>query len=250
MRQLRDPSGGCPWDREQDWASLVPHTLEEAYEVAEAVAENNPGVLCEELGDLLFQVIFYARIAEEQGLFDFDDVAAALATKLINRHPHVFAGQAIDRHELDHSWEAHKTQERQQKGQHGSLDGVAKALPALVRAVKLQRRAARAGFDWIDVEQILAKVEEELAEVREVLARRQSDEALRHELGDLLLAASNVARFLGMDAEGCLREANDRFEHRFRMMEQFCIQQGERLSELTAERQQGLWQRAKALENK
>ena len=223
MRRLRDPQTGCPWDREQNYRTLVPYTLEEAYEVADAIEQNDLTHLPDELGDLLFQVVFYARIGEEQGQFDFEDVVQRICDKLIRRHPHVFADTSIESaEEQSRAWEEHKRQERDRKaaaGQAGLLDGVSLALPALVRAAKLQRRAARVGFDWQTVEGILAKVREELAEIEAELQRDGAPERLAEEVGDLLFSCVNLARHLKVEPEAALRTANLKFERRFRQVE-------------------------------
>lgn len=251
MARLRAPDG-CPWDREQTFASLVPYTVEEAYEVMDAAQRGDPDDLREELGDLLFQVVFYARIAEELGHFDLGDVAAVISEKLVRRHPHVFgADGAAPVVAVSGAWEAHKAEERQRRaakkgeGAPGVLAGVARALPSLRRAVKLQDRAARVGFDWPAVERVLEKVEEEVAELRAELAA--ADPArLDHELGDVLLAVSNVARHIGVDPEQALHRANRRFERRFACMEALSAQEGKRMEELSLEEQEALWVRAKA----
>lgn len=220
MARLRDPQTGCPWDQKQDFASIAPYTLEEAYEVADAIEHGDLDELRGELGDLLFQVVFHARMAEEQGAFTFNDVAQTICDKMVRRHPHVFGDVDFsDEAELRHAWESAKQAERAQKRQADSaLSGVARALPALVRADKLQKRAARVGFDWEDASGAFDKVREELAEVEE--ARGEGDPVhLEEELGDLLFALVNVTRMLGSDAEHALRRANDKFERRFRAME-------------------------------
>jgi len=227
MRRLRDPQTGCPWDREQTFETIVPHTLEEAYEVADAIERGDLDELGEELGDLLFQVVFYAQLAAERGAFDFADVAAGIGEKLIRRHPHVFGEEAIDSSAAQtEAWERHKEGERRVKAERQGcepsvLDGVILALPALTRAAKLQRRAARVGFDWSEVGGVLDKLDEELAELRaEVADPGASDERRAEELGDVLFTCVNLARHLGIDPEGALREANAKFERRFRLMEQ------------------------------
>lgn len=223
MRRLRDPRTGCPWDREQNYRTLVPYTLEEAYEVADAIEQNDLDHLPDELGDLLFQVVFYARIGEEQGRFDFESVAQRICDKLVRRHPHVFADTVIDTaEEQTRAWEEHKRQERDRKaaaGQAGILDGVSLSLPALVRAAKLQRRAARVGFDWPRVDGVLAKVREELAEIEAELQQDGTPERLTEELGDLLFSCVNLARHLQVEPEAALRTANLKFEQRFRQLE-------------------------------
>lgn len=253
MARLRDPQQGCPWDLRQDWASLVPHTLEEAYEIAEAVRAGDVEELCAELGDLLFQVVFYARIAEEQALFDFTTVVEGAAEKIVRRHPHVFAtadGTSLEA--LNRAWEAEKAREREARGHRGALAGVAHALPALTRAIKLQRRAARVGFDWSGVSQVLDKVTEELQEVRAELQDPTAVESqrVRHEVGDLLLAVSNLARHVDVDPEQALSEANRRFESRFAAMERLSAAAGETFASLPTTAKEALWEQAKQLENK
>jgi MazG family protein len=221
VTRLRDPAGGCPWDREQTLASLVPHTLEEAYEVADAVARDVDAELIDELGDLLFQIVFYAQIAAEAGRFDFADIADAITAKLVRRHPHVFADAVIaDAQAQTVAWETYKASERAERlTEDGSaLAGVGLALPALTRAAKLQRRAARVGFDWPSAEPVWDKVLEELEELRD--AERVAGAAEIHEeFGDVLFALVNLARHHGVDAESALRGANAKFERRFRAVE-------------------------------
>jgi MazG family protein len=246
MVRLRDPQSGCPWDREQDWASIAPHTIEEAYEVADAVQRGDPAAVLDELGDLLFQVVFQARIAEERGLFDFDAVAAAIADKLERRHPHVF-GTAKIATVADQSlaWERHKDAERRSRGvQGGALDGVALGLPALTRAIKLGSRAARVGFDWNDAQGVLAKIEEEVGELRVALAAGQTD-AVREEFGDVLFSLAQSARHLGVDAEGALRNTNAKFERRFRHMEHLLRAEDKDAAQASQAELESLWLRAK-----
>lgn len=227
MARLRDPRNGCPWDLEQTFASLARHTIEEAYEVAETVHRNDMDELCDELGDLLFQVIFYARIAEEQGAFDFFDVTECVTEKLIRRHPHVFGDATVSSAaEQTEAWERLKAAERDAMAaargyEHPSiLDGVSKALPALTRARKIQGRAARAGFDWSDLDGVFAKVREEIGELQCELRHSSPSKArIEDELGDLLFSCVNLARHLGTDPEEALRSANGRFAKRFRHME-------------------------------
>lgn len=250
MRRLRDPESGCPWDLKQDFSTIVPYTIEEAYEVADAIGRNDLEELKKELGDLLFQVVFYARLGEEQGAFDFDDVVDAIVEKMLRRHPHVFGeAEFADEVALKEAWEAEKQRERRQhtQEQHSALDGVARALPALVRADKLQRRAARVGFDWPDASGAMAKVEEELEEVRQAVASGDRA-AVEDEAGDLLFAAVNVARLLGVDAEQALRGANDRFERRFRIMEERLSREGREMKRLDLDSLEEAWQQAKAQE--
>lgn len=222
MARLRDPEGGCPWDLQQSFRTILPYTLEEAYEVAEAIENRDLPGLRDELGDLLFQVVFHARMAEERGAFAFPDVVRAICEKMIRRHPHVFGEADLkDEAAVRANWEREKAAERADKGAPGGgvLAGVAQALPALVRAGKLQRRAATVGFDWDSVEGVFAKVEEELAECRETLAAHVDPTERLHEIGDLLFSCVNLARHLGVDAEQALRSANHRFEHRFARVE-------------------------------
>lgn len=249
MARLRDPEQGCPWDREQTYASLLPHTLEEVFEVIDAVERESVTELCDELGDLLFQIVFYARIAEEAGQFDFAAIVSAICDKLVRRHPHVFADARINTAaEQSLAWEQHKAAER--RAAAGSLPGslladVALTLPALSRAIKLQRRAAQVGFDWQRPEQVLAKVAEELDEVREVIVSAGSQERLQHEIGDLLLAASNLARHVQVDPEQALRQANQRFCDRFQFIERHAQSRGIDLTELSLAEMETLWQSAK-----
>lgn len=249
MARLRAPEDGCAWDRAQTFSSLMPYLIEEAYEVRDAVERGDVAELRDELGDLLFQIVFCARIAEEEGRFDFDAVAAAIADKLVRRHPHVFAGQASGADEG--AWEAHKARERNARAEAagaaapGMLAGVARALPALVRAVKLQDRAALVGFDWPEVERVMEKVNEEMEELRAEFAAADPDR-LDHELGDVLLAVSNVARHLGVDPEQALHRANRRFEQRFARMEALSAVAGRPMAESGLEELETLWVRAKA----
>ncbi|HFD80236.1 MAG TPA: nucleoside triphosphate pyrophosphohydrolase [Gammaproteobacteria bacterium] len=248
MERLRDPQKGCPWDLEQDFSSIAPYTLEEAYEVADAIQRNEPRELCEELGDLLFQVVFHARMAAEEGLFDFADVVAAINAKMIRRHPHVFAGEVVkDARAQSEAWESLKAGERHARGLvgGGALAGVPVALPALVRAQKIQRRAAREGFDWNRIDEVVAKLEEELEELKQALADAEPLERAREELGDLLFSCVNLARFLDADAETLLRDANHKFEHRFRVVEELAREQGRELRDCTPAELESWWQQAK-----
>ncbi len=255
MVRLRDPETGCPWDLAQDYRSIAPCTIEEAYEVVDAIERNDMADLCDELGDLLFQVVFYAQIAKEEERFDFAQVADQIAEKLIRRHPHVFNDAITSANvEDDHrvTWERIKARERRDKGiatEHaGALHGVAVTLPALTRAVKLQKRAAHVGFDWPDISQVLDKVEEELAEVREVLDQQQGEQRMRHEVGDLLLAVSNLARHANIDPETALREANQRFERRFSHVEAQCVEQGIATEAAGLDALEAMWLQAKLAE--
>ena len=214
MAALRDPATGCPWDQVQRFDTIAPYTIEEAYEVADAIARHDMLALPDELGDLLFQVVYHAQMAEEAGLFGFADVARAITDKMIRRHPHVFPSEAS----AAVGWEAHKVLERQARQEHGALAGVAAGLPALRRALKLTARAGRVGFDWADVDQVLAKLEEEVAEVRAELPN--ADPArLADEVGDVLFVVANLARKLGLDPEACLQQANEKFSRRFNAVE-------------------------------
>ncbi|MEN8175679.1 MAG: nucleoside triphosphate pyrophosphohydrolase [Pseudomonadota bacterium] len=243
MARLRDPETGCPWDLEQSFSTIAPYTLEEAYEVADAIERGDMGELKGELGDLLFQVVFHARMAEESAQFDFGEVVQGICDKMVRRHPHVFGESTVgSAEEQTRAWEAHKARERSHH--NGALDGVARALPALVRAEKLQRRAARVGFDWPDISGPLDKCHEELDEITLALAEG-SDEDRRHELGDLLFACVNLARHAGVDAEQALRSANDRFARRFRHMESAAEAAGESLADLGLEELDTFWEAAK-----
>lgn len=249
MRALRDPKSGCAWDREQTFESIVPHTLEEAYELAEAINSQNAERIRDELGDLLFQVVFLARIAEEQELFNFDDVAQGISEKLTRRHPHVFAQpNQISAEDQTRAWESFKEAERKEVGQKGVLEGVALALPALTRAVKLGKRAARVHFDWPDASGMRKKLDEELGEFEATLANRESSLRQHDELGDLLFVIANWARHLQLDPEAALRGTNRKFERRFACMEQLAAAAGKSLLELDADEWERLWQQAKATE--
>jgi len=246
MARLRDPKGGCPWDLEQNFATIAPYTIEEAYEVADAIERNDLPALKEELGDLLFQVAFHARMAEEAGAFDFADVAQALADKMIERHPHVF-GDRIERsaEEQTAAWEALKAEKRAAKG--GSLlDDVPMALPALMRAEKLTKRAARINFDWPTPDEVLAKLDEELDELKEAQASGDQD-ALTEEMGDLLFVMANLARKLKVDPEEALRRANAKFTRRFQYIERRLAEQG-RAGTQPLDDMEALWVEAKQAE--
>lgn len=251
MARLRDKNGGCPWDIEQDFASIAPYTLEEAYEVADAIAENDMEGLKEELGDLLLQVVFHAQMAKEVGLFDFNEVAAGIGEKLIRRHPHVF-GEADMRTSEEHlvSWEAIKAEERKEKAgeEAGILDNVPKALPALTRAHKLQKRAAKVGFDWGAIEPVFAKLNEEVAELKEAIAEGASKAKLADELGDILFVCANLARQLDIEPEEALRGTNRKFERRFRFIEQTLSKQGRTPNDASLEEMDALWDDAKKTE--
>ncbi len=248
MARLRNPQTGCDWDVAQTFATIAPYTIEEAYEVADAIERGDPAAIRDELGDLLLQVVFHSRIAEEAGLFAFEDVAAGIADKMESRHPHVFgeemaigAAQELGR---TARWEALKARERANGGATSALDGVAQALPALMRAEKLQKRAARVGFDWPDAQGPADKVREEMDE----LAAAKSSDERAAEAGDLLFAAVNLVRALGIAPEDALRAANRKFERRFRSMEHIAELKGEVFSQLSLEAQEALWQQVKAKE--
>ena len=256
MARLRDPQTGCPWDIEQDFASIAPYTIEEAYEVLDAIERDHMADLREELGDLLLQVVFHSQMASEAGHFTIDDVASTINDKMIRRHPHVFGdGQERDADSQTLAWEEQKAAERAEKAAaYGSvetkpsaLDGVALALPALTRSEKLQKRAARTGFDWDTAEQIFDKLDEETLEVREAMASGEMN-AIEDEIGDLLFVVSNLARHLKIDPEHALRRANGKFERRFRAMELAASAKGETFSTLDIDAQEGYWQRVKTEE--
>jgi ATP diphosphatase len=250
MAWLRDPKHGCPWDIEQTFRTIAPYTIEEAYEVADAIdREDMPG-LKEELGDLLLQVVYHAQMAAEARAFGFADVAAGIADKMVERHPHVFGDMDIATADAQTiSWEARKAAERAAKGQSqaaGTLDGVARALPALLRAEKLQKRAARVGFDWKAAGPVIDKIEEEIGELRAELAAGQPDpERLTDEIGDVLFAVANLARHCKVDPEAALRSTNDKFERRFRYVERELAKHGRKPAEASLEEMEALWQAAK-----
>jgi MazG family protein len=246
MRRLRDPEGGCPWDLEQDFASIAPYTIEEAYEVADAIARGVPKELEAELGDLLFQVVFHARMGQERGWFDFASVADAISDKLTARHPHVFADvEVTSAAELNRAWEEHKARERAARAAESpsELSDVPLSLPALARAAKLGKRAGRVGFDWPDAQGVRAKIEEELAEVAAATPGQRADE-----LGDLLFAVANWSRHLRVDPEEALRLANAKFERRFRAMEQLARERSLALQSLDAATWDALWNEVKQRE--
>lgn len=249
MRKLRDPDGGCPWDQAQTYQTIVPHTIEEAYEVADAIERKDYAELRDELGDLLFQVVFYARLAEEEGLFDFNDVVRGIADKLERRHPHVFGDMQFENAEAQTAhWEMLKQQEREQKAvaEHTSvLDGIAHTLPALSLAGKLQKRAAQVGFDWPSAQGVFDKLHEEIAELK---ADWHDPHRREDELGDLLFTCVNLARHAQADPEAALRHANHKFEQRFRAMEVLAEGQGNALEACSADELETLWQAVKAHE--
>jgi len=246
--QLRDPQQGCPWDRAQTLGSIAPHTIEEAYEVADAIAAGDPARIRDELGDLLFQVLLDAQLAREQGWFEFADVAAGLREKLVRRHPHVFGDTKDETHAaLARQWDSHKAAERAAAGVQGTLAGVPRALPALVRAAKLGRRAAAVGFDWPDEQAVRSKITEEVRETESAIAAGDPT-AVAEELGDVLFVLVNWARLLHVDPETALRAANDKFERRFAAMEARIAARGLAMKELSFEQWDQLWAEAKESE--
>ena len=252
MARLRDPERGCPWDIEQDFSTIAPYTIEEAYEVADAIARGDMTGLEDELGDLLLQVVYHAQMAKEAGRFDFEAVARRIADKMVRRHPHVFGDATVaDAGAQTRAWEETKANERREKaGARGEpvsvLDDVPLALPALTRAAKLQRRAARVGFDWPEASQVLDKIAEETSEVRAEIRDGGSPERLRDETGDLLFAVVNLARDLEIDAETALRQANGKFERRFRAIERALAAEGHCPENASLDELEALWQAAKA----
>ncbi len=248
MAKLRNPNGGCPWDVEQNFATIAPYTIEEAYEVAEAITKGDRLELRDELGDLLFQVVFHAQMAKEEGSFEFADVVQSISEKMIRRHPHVFADADIKTADAQvANWEVIKAAERAGKKRERTLDDVPAALPALMRAQKLQARAARVGFDWPDVRGVIEKIREELLEVEQALLAEDHD-AVGDELGDLLFAVTNLARFTGHDAETNLRGTNDKFTRRFAYVEDGLKAQGKALGDASLNEMGVLWDEAKAKE--
>ncbi|MBJ3813799.1 nucleoside triphosphate pyrophosphohydrolase [Shimwellia pseudoproteus] len=250
MRRLRDPQTGCPWDTAQTFSSIAPYTLEETYEVLDAIAREDFDDLRGELGDLLFQVVFYARMAEEEGRFNFSDICAAISDKLERRHPHVFGEiEAKNSEQVASRWEKIKTSERAEKAQYSAVDDIPQALPALMRAHKIQKRVAAVGFDWDALGPVLDKVHEEIDEVMHEAQQAVVDPAkLEEEVGDLLFATVNLARHLGTKAETALQKANLKFERRFRQVEQIIISQGLTMPGATLEQMEDAWQQVKRQE--
>lgn len=249
MRRLRDPETGCPWDIEQDFSTIAPYTIEEAYEVADAIERKDWDDLKGELGDLLFQSVFHAQMAEEKGLFGFHDIADTMSDKMVARHPHVFGDENRDKsaEQQTKDWETIKAAERAGKAQQGTLDGVAIGLPALLRAVKLQKRAARVGFDWPDASHVLAKIVEEsheLVEARDSLTQAEVEE----EFGDLLFVMANLARHMGVEPEGALRSTNAKFTRRFEKVEAKLAARGKTPSQSDLTEMDALWDEVKAEE--
>ena len=255
MAQLRNPEGGCPWDLEQNFATIAPYTVEEAYEVADAIQRDDMADLRDELGDLLFQVVYHAQMAGEAGEFQFPDVAEAIADKIVRRHPHVF-GDAEERDAATQtrSWEAIKAEERASRQADetppGALDGVSLALPGLTRAVKLQSRAARVGFDWGEAGPVLDKIREEIDELRAEMDAEAPQERLEDELGDLFFACANLARHLGVDPESAVRSTNAKFERRFRAVERQVREAGGDVKNASLDEMEAAWQAAKKSERK
>jgi len=249
MRRLRDPETGCPWDIDQDFVTIAPYTIEEAYEVADAIERGDWGDLRGELGDLLLQVVFHAQIASDRGLFAFEDVADDIAAKMVARHPHVFGDEDRDKSAVQQTrdWEAIKAAERAAKSQTGVLDGVAAGLPALLRAVKLQKRAARVGFDWPDSVQVLDKITEEVAELNEAAEAGARDQ-IAEEFGDLLFVMANLARHMNIDPEAALRGANAKFTRRFAAIETALSRDGRSPEESDLAEMDALWDAAKVRE--
>ena len=249
MRRLRDPDTGCPWDIEQNFATIAPYTIEEAYEVADAIERKAWDELKGELGDLLFQSVFHAQMAAEAGLFNFDDVANTMSDKMVARHPHVFGDESRDKtaQQQTQDWEQIKAAERAARAQSGVLEGVAIGLPALLRAHKLQKRAARVGFDWPDITQVLDKLVEEAAELAEAKAQLGADE-IEEEMGDLLFVMANLARHLGVEPEAALRRANAKFTRRFAHIEAALAQQGKTPQQSNLAEMDALWNSAKSVD--
>ena len=240
MAALRDPKNGCPWDLQQDFASIVPHTLEEAYEVLEALDNEDKAKLCEELGDLLLQIVIHAQIAKDNGEFKIDDVIKRISEKIIRRHPHVFGSKKVkDAAEVIHNWEVLKKDEREEGA--SMLSGVPKQMPALAYAYEISRRAVRVGFEWENIEGVIDKLIEEIREIKEAADNREKEQ----EFGDLLFTLVNFARWQGIDAESALREANAKFYRRFSNVEKLCRQRGKELPKLSLKEWDDLWEEAK-----
>lgn len=255
MEQLRDPETGCPWDKEQTFSSIVPFTIEEAYEVADAIESGNMSDIQDELGDLLFQVVFYAQLGKEQSAFDFDAIAKMVSDKLIRRHPHVFSDAEISsEEELNKEWERIKGLERQQKGiaeDKSILAHIPRGMAPMKKSIKIQKRCAKVGFDWDEIDQVAHKVNEEVSEILEALENPQkSQDAVTEEVGDLLFAVLNLARHCNVDPDTALIRANQKFEGRFRGVEQRAWQQEKTLSALSLSEMEALWQQVKKDEDK
>lgn len=251
MKSLRDPEKGCPWDIKQDFSSVVPYTIEEAYEVADAIERDDMADLKGELGDLLFQVIFHSQLADEKGLFNFEDVVNQINEKLVRRHPHVFEDEKVESEEhLAQRWEQHKHEERKDKSEkeksaHKTFDGIASTMPALKWSHKIQKRAARTGFDWPDIWPVFEKLEEEVAELKAEIGHEENYERIMDEFGDVLFVCVNIAMHIDVDAEKSLRHANRKFMSRFIMMEQLMGSDGKQFDDCDLEQMEAYWQQAK-----
>jgi len=248
MARLRDPESGCPWDKAQSFGTIAPYTIEEAYEVADAIARADMASLRDELGDLLFQVVFHAQMAKEAGEFAFDDVVTAILDKMIRRHPHVFAGETLESADTHrHAWEERKARERAAAGPARTLDDIPLALPALLRAAKIQKRLARVGFVWPDIQGVITDLREELGELEaEVTVENPDMDRIEDELGDLLFVCANLGRFLGVDPEAALRRANAKVERRFCAVEDLLAAQGRTPEDASLEEMDKLWDQVKA----
>ncbi len=245
MQKLRDPEDGCPWDLQQTFASIVPYTIEEVYEVADAIDNQDFVQLKDELGDLLLQLVYYTQMAREQNLFDLEDIAATICDKLMRRHPHVFDKQCVDENK---SWEKIKQQERSEKAGTSSvslLDDIPSSMPQLLRAKKIQKRAASVGFDWQEIAEVIEKVEEELNELKEVINTDNKQDALEEELGDLLFSVVNLSRHINVNAENALRKGNKKFIKRFQYLEKRIRHEGKELADCSIEELEQFWQLAK-----
>lgn len=248
MARLRSADGGCPWDLEQNFRTIAPYTVEEAYEVADAIEKNDMAALKDELGDLLFQTVFHAQMAKEEGLFSFGDVAEAITEKMIRRHPHVFADEIMrTAEEQTDAWEEQKAKEREENGAESLLADVPAGLPGLTRAVKLQKRAARVGFDWTNAQDVLAKISEETDELAEAMDKKDRDH-VEEEYGDLLFALANLSRHLDVDPEAALRRANEKFIRRFQHIEKSFAARGENLKDANLDEMEAVWEEAKTLD--
>jgi len=251
VEDLRHPETGCPWDKEQTFETIAPYTIEEAYEVFDAIKNKDPDSLKDELGDLLFQIVFYAQMSKEKGGYDFEDIAQEIANKMVQRHPHVFENtRSLTLEDQTMAWENQKAFERSDNlDQNGALDGVALALPALIRAQKLQKRAARVGFDWQDIEPVMKKIREELDEVTDALNSQANIDHIAEEIGDLLFSCVNLARHTKIDAEQALMAANDKFQQRFQFIELLLNDRGKNVEECSLEELEKFWNEAKSKES-
>lgn len=250
MRALRDTRTGCPWDKQQSFETIAPYTIEEAYEVAEAISRNDMQDLCDELGDLLLQVVYHAQIANETNHFNFDDVVTAICKKMVRRHPHVFGTQQ-QTEQGKQDWESIKKQERVDKGgslqDTSALANVALGLPALIRARKLQKKAAKVNFDWPNVQGVLEKIKEEVSELNEAIQAHQDKQRIQDEVGDVLFSVINLCRHMNVDADVALQQSNSKFEGRFRTMERLVEQQDKKITDLTEQELDQYWEQAKIL---